>query len=65
MHHIWTTPRPPEVETGDSNLQSEILVIFRLGTVPGWVYVAMTGNKEPHCALPRRRSRGYFCHRVD
>jgi hypothetical protein len=46
MHHLRTTLWPPEVETGDGNLQSEILAIFRLGSVPGWVYMAMTGDKE-------------------
>jgi hypothetical protein len=46
MEHIQTTPRPPELETGDDTLRTEILAIFRISAVPGWVYVAMTGDQE-------------------
>jgi hypothetical protein len=35
------------METGDDTLQSEILTVFRLGAVPGWVYIVMTGEPEP------------------
>jgi hypothetical protein len=41
------TPRPPELETGSNALLSEILVVFRLAAFSGWVYVAMTGDKDP------------------
>jgi hypothetical protein len=47
MQHIQMITHPPELETGDDILQSEIFAIFRLSAVPGWVYVAMTGDQEP------------------
>jgi hypothetical protein len=35
------------METGDDTLRSEILTVFRLGAVSGWVYIVMTGEPEP------------------
>jgi hypothetical protein len=41
------TPRPSEDEANGNTLLSEILAVFHLAAVPGWVYVAMTGDKDP------------------
>jgi hypothetical protein len=41
------TPRPPEHESNGDTFLSEILAVFRLAAVPGWVYVAMTGDEDP------------------
>jgi hypothetical protein len=47
MEHIQSTPHPPELEIDDDDLPSKILAIFHLSMVPGWVYIAITGDHEP------------------
>jgi hypothetical protein len=52
MGHMQSTPHPLELMSDDEDdehddkFRSEILAIFRLSTVPGWVYVAIAGDKE-------------------
>jgi hypothetical protein len=47
MDHICNTPHPElETDSNGDDLHSEILAIFHLSTLPGWVYVAMTGDSK-------------------
>jgi hypothetical protein len=42
-----TVPCPPRAEASNI-LASEVIAVFRLSTLPGWVYIAMTGDEGEH-----------------
>jgi hypothetical protein len=51
MRHIHNTRPDVETDSDDlpddmDDLPSELIVIFRLSALPGWVYIAMTGDND-------------------